>query len=103
MTTRTTDPLQWMADADCISVGGDLFFAEGRGDHYREAREICRNCPVRWECLDYAMDTMFDADGCIDAGSLGMWGGTTPAERRALARRGRSWSVPDFTERELAR
>lgn len=45
-------------------------------------REICRACPVRLECLEHALTQREDQ---------GMWGGTTPHERRAmLKRRGRS-------------
>lgn len=39
-----------------------------------KALAICRACPVRVECLDYA----------VDAVELGIWGGTFGKERRAL-------------------
>ena len=44
------------------------------------AKAICRGCPVRAECLDYAIQTAQDH---------GIWGGTTEEERR-LARRGQT-------------
>ena len=44
------------------------------------AKAVCRGCPVRAECLDYAMQTAQDH---------GIWGGTTEEERRQ-ARRGQA-------------
>lgn len=41
----------------------------------REAKAICRNCPVRGECLVRALD----ADE-----RFGIWGGLTAPERKAL-------------------
>ncbi len=37
---------------------------------------LCARCPVRVECLDYAMET----------DQFGVWGGTSEAERRSLKR-----------------
>nr|WP_272948646.1 WhiB family transcriptional regulator [Mycobacteroides salmoniphilum] len=57
----------------------DLFFSpdheRGRARTLREARakQICRHCPVREPCGRYA----------VAAGeSFGVWGATTPRERR---------------------
>jgi WhiB family transcriptional regulator, redox-sensing transcriptional regulator len=47
-------------------------FREGR------AREICGRCPVRAECLDYALAV---------AEPHGIWGGLNELERRRLLRR----------------
>jgi WhiB family redox-sensing transcriptional regulator len=41
---------------------------------------VCRACPVRQPCLSFALDARE---------MLGIWGGTTPRERRRLIR-GRS-------------
>jgi WhiB family transcriptional regulator, redox-sensing transcriptional regulator len=38
---------------------------------------ICRACPVRIECLTFAVST---------GQSQGVWGGTVPSERRRLVR-----------------
>jgi WhiB family transcriptional regulator, redox-sensing transcriptional regulator len=40
-----------------------------------DAKAVCRTCPVRVPCLDFAMATNQDA---------GVWGGTSEEERRAL-------------------
>lgn len=59
----------------------ELFFPAGREDSYlfraraEQAKAICDSCPVAAECLTWALETGQDA---------GIWGGTTPSERRAL-------------------
>jgi WhiB family transcriptional regulator, redox-sensing transcriptional regulator len=67
----------------CRSAEPELFFplsAVGPAvPQVAAAKAICRGCPVRAECLDYAMQTAQD----------GIWGGTTEEERR-LARRGQT-------------
>lgn len=54
----------------------DVVFAEDAvAQHEREdrAKTICAACPVRAECLEYALR--------VDE-QLGVWGGRTAAERR---------------------
>jgi WhiB family redox-sensing transcriptional regulator len=41
------------------------------------AKKVCRACPVRGECLAYAMDAPIDH---------GIWGGMTERERRRYRR-----------------
>ena len=41
------------------------------------AKEVCGQCPVHRECLDYALETNQDS---------GIWGGTSEEERRVLRR-----------------
>ncbi|GAA2838897.1 hypothetical protein GCM10020220_029780 [Nonomuraea rubra] len=48
------------------------------GQRAEQARSICRACPVQAICLDWALRT-----GEPD----GMWGGTTPEERRRIRTR----------------
>jgi WhiB family redox-sensing transcriptional regulator len=67
----------WRAFAGCAKTDPDLFFAVGAEEH-RTAKEICRQCPVRRECLSYAMDVPIDH---------GIWGGMTERERRRYRRR----------------
>lgn len=40
-----------------------------------EAKFLCRNCPVRWLCLDYALEAKEP---------FGIWGGYTTEERKTL-------------------
>ncbi len=49
-------------------------------EYYDEAREICSVCPVRPNCLNYAME---------NKERYGMWGGLTPIERRRIERNDR--------------
>ena len=42
---------------------------------------ICRVCPVRTECLNFAITT---------GQPEGIWGGTTPSQRRSLLRKERA-------------
>ncbi|MCZ9346675.1 WhiB family transcriptional regulator, partial [Streptomyces sp. TRM76130] len=43
-----------------------------------QAKAVCRRCPVRERCLEWALDS---------GQSIGVWGGTDENERRALKRR----------------
>ncbi|WP_416531391.1 WhiB family transcriptional regulator [Streptomyces coelicoflavus] len=55
----------------------DAVFFPGPRDHEEiaEAKELCGWCPVRRECLDYALENVLKE---------GVWGGLTEAERRPL-------------------
>ena len=62
--------------AACRGLSPALFFAE-LGDTptaLSEARAVCATCPIRVECLDYAVG---------NGERWGIWGGLTPRERRA--------------------
>ena len=52
----TSDPedRSWQDHANCLGVDPDLFFPE-RGASTREAKEVCRGCVVREECLEFAL------------------------------------------------
>ncbi|MEU1184629.1 WhiB family transcriptional regulator [Streptomyces sp. NPDC005820] len=71
----------WRQHAACRHEDPDLFFPIGTSGpalmQTQQAKAVCRRCPVRQQCLDRAMDT---------DQTLGVWGGTTEAERRALRR-----------------
>ena len=73
------DPIadrSWQAQANCLGVDPDLFFPE-RGASTREAKEVCRGCVVREECLEYALQ---------NSEKFGIWGGMSERERRRLRR-----------------
>lgn len=68
---------EWMDDALCKEVGGDIFFPTTENDTSRDAKRVCAMCPVNIDCLAYALSfTVVD----------GIWGGTTEKERRAIKR-----------------
>lgn len=59
----------------CRSVDPEVFFPPGGVDRLIEqARAVCRACPLRDACLEYAL--AWDVDG--------IWGGTTRDERQAV-------------------
>ena len=70
-------PTEWFEDAACQSVDTDVFFPVSEA-HASEAKAICAACPVREECLEYALATR-PGDG--------VWGGLTATERHRLIRR----------------
>ena len=70
---------KWMASAACSRAGtADWFPRKGRAP--TTARAVCQSCPVRAECLAYAM---------ADEDLAGVWGGTTERERKAMRASGR--------------
>ena len=75
-----SDRLAWMTAAACRAPGIDpgVFFP-GRGEDYARAKAICEACPVRAQCLDYAMTPPREKHG--------IWGGLSERGRRSLARR----------------
>src|ERR1019366_6313823 len=66
----------WQARSNCMGVDPGLFFPE-RGASTREAKEVCRGCVVREDCLEYALD---------NGEKFGIWGGMSERERRRLRR-----------------
>jgi WhiB family redox-sensing transcriptional regulator len=70
----------WHADwanlGRCADGDPDALFVQGRAQ--REAKVMCKNCPVVAECLADALDNRTE---------FGVWGGMTERERRALLRR----------------
>jgi WhiB family redox-sensing transcriptional regulator len=70
------DRTGWQAQANCMGVDPDLFFPE-RGGSTREAKEVCRGCVVREDCLEYAL---------ANGEKFGIWGGMSERERRRVRR-----------------
>ena len=66
----------WRHRAACRDLDPELFFPLGTSDasllQIDAAKRICRTCPVREPCMQWALNT----------GDAGVWGGTTEAERR---------------------
>jgi WhiB family redox-sensing transcriptional regulator len=71
----------WYGDAACASHEAELFFPPSDvPGASQKAKTICAGCPVREECLAFALET---------AQSEGVWGGMDAGERRRLRRRTR--------------
>ena len=72
---RETQP-GWQDLANCLGVDPDLFFPE-RGASTREAKEVCRGCVVKDDCLEAAL---------ANGEKFGIWGGMSERERRRIRR-----------------
>ena len=66
-------PWWWFAGL-CGQTDPELFFPE-KGGSVRAAKAMCAGCPVRAECLEYAL---------AHDERYGVWGGTSERERRRL-------------------
>ena len=82
----------WQTRAACRDADPELFFpasddytAAAVAAQVAVARRVCLSCPVRIECLSWAVEVSED---------YGLWAGMTPDERRAI-RRDRLAGVPD--------
>lgn len=75
MTTLPSTGTNWQTYGLCREVDADLFFP-GTGEPHAEAVQICGNCTVREQCLEWA----------LAYNERGIWGGTTTAERRRILR-----------------
>ena len=72
------DPeLMWQERSLCAQTDPESFFPE-KGGSTRDAKKVCQTCPVKTECLEYALahDERF-----------GIWGGMSERERRKLKKR----------------
>jgi WhiB family redox-sensing transcriptional regulator len=71
----------WREVGSCRNSDPNLFYPLGRGraalEQTEEAKAICRTCPSREPCLQFALSFRQ---------VLGIWGGTSAEERRQLAR-----------------
>lgn len=71
----------WMKQAACTGPDMDaetwfpVVHTPGWQEQLTRAKEICARCPVRQECLEYALDTGQRA---------GVWGGLSEKERQEL-------------------
>lgn len=71
---RVLTDLAWMDGGLCRQTDPELFYPE-KGHSAEPAKAVCRGCPVRAECLTYALA----ADE-----RWGIWGATTDDERDAI-------------------
>ena len=72
----------WRDQAACVGEDPELFFPLGKTGpamlQIDEAKQVCRRCEVREQCLGWALENSYDH---------GVWGGLSEDERRALKRR----------------
>jgi WhiB family transcriptional regulator, redox-sensing transcriptional regulator len=71
----------WRDRALCRDTDPELFFPVGTTGtaltQIDRARQVCGECEVRSECLDFALETNQDS---------GIWGGLSEEERRVIRR-----------------
>ncbi|MCU1430581.1 MAG: putative WhiB family transcriptional regulator [Actinomycetia bacterium] len=80
---ETPDEYAWMLHAKCRGVKpADFFPSDGLG--VESAQHVCKTCPVRVECLEYALENRIEH---------GVWGGASERERRRILRRRRQLSA----------
>jgi WhiB family redox-sensing transcriptional regulator len=81
-TSTATGPSDWREDAACLDHDPELFWPVGTTGQavpwIAEAIAVCAGCPVREECLKYALDNGI---------SEGVWGGLSEGDRTTLKRR----------------
>ena len=66
------DRLLWMRDAACREHPAEWWF-DTKGLGGTKARQVCRDCLVRVECLTYAID---------NGERIGIWGGFCDPHKR---------------------
>jgi WhiB family redox-sensing transcriptional regulator len=77
----------WMLRAACrpADVDAKLFFPQRRhSTAAAPAKAFCRRCPVRTQCLDYALSHERQLTGRKNGHRHGVWGGTNPTERQQI-------------------
>lgn len=78
---RAANTTDWREEAVCATVDPELFFPAGISleavAQTEKAKQVCRTCPVRDLCLDWALKTR--------QGS-GVWGGLDEWQRALIVR-----------------
>lgn len=78
--TSSRDRDDWTIDALCAQIGDTELFYPEKGGSTKDAKAMCAQCPVRDACLRTALTEYTTAT------DHGIWGGTTPGQRRTLRR-----------------
>lgn len=68
--------MAWRRRARCRDGDPDAMFVPGAEQNI--AKRVCQPCPVRYECLVFALDNRIE---------FGVYGGKTERERRQLLKR----------------
>jgi WhiB family redox-sensing transcriptional regulator len=72
--------MPWLEDSACAGAELEIFFPENEAAGWQAtaAKALCRACPVRNECLAWALET---------ESLTGIYAGTTGHQRRAILRK----------------
>lgn len=78
-TENNVRPEPWMAGAACATTDPDMWFPlQGDQPTADRAKKVCRACPVREQCLEFALRT---------EQQTGIWAGLSPKSLRTLRSR----------------
>lgn len=78
----------WMARGNCRFEPPATFFpSDGVG--VEVAKRICATCPVKGECLEYALQNRIDH---------GVWGGTSERQRRRILKQRKLTVAPSYAD-----
>lgn len=84
----------WQDEAACAGYPSEMFFTSQGTSPSADVTQLCNSCPVKQECLDYAIKTH----------SYGIWAASTMQDRIKLKRmtqRGRREAIAfHFTKLE---
>lgn len=72
-------PDAWKRQGNCLGLNPNFMFPSKEGG-FNEAKKVCTECPVKVECLEYALKNKINE---------GVWGGASERERRRIARQHR--------------
>jgi WhiB family transcriptional regulator, redox-sensing transcriptional regulator len=77
---------KWIRDRNCLDEPVDTFYpAPGDVERLRRAKSICKECVVRHQCLEHALNTNE---------RFGIWGGKSARERSLILRAARLVARP---------
>ena len=77
---------KWMRKKNCFDEPVDTFYpAPGDVERLRRAKSICKECEVRQDCLQFALETNE---------RFGIWGGKSARERSLILRAQRLLARP---------
>jgi len=71
---RSAGDLDWQDNGLCKESDPEAFFPE-KGGSTKQAKAVCKRCPITEKCLQYALD---------QRERFGIWGGKSEYERRQL-------------------
>lgn len=76
LSSEAERPPDWRAQGACTKVDPEIFFPS-RSGNAKAARRVCAACPVKAECLEWALTHPRPTE-------FGIWGGTSERQRRVL-------------------
>ena len=76
--SRASD-MEMFQQGNCSSKNLTHLFYSTEKTGQEQAKKVCKGCPVKGSCLNYALENPEE-----NMGGTGVWGGTTAEERKPL-------------------